>query len=87
MELKERLKITIDKISKQNQSDFKKICVLFVLSIITAVSTFFDLPAVLTSIVFVVVAILTLKMFLRIKECGRLKEKLINLMKDIEQEK
>lgn len=85
MELKERLKTTIDKISKQNKSDFKKICVLFALSIITAVATFFNLSVTVTSIAFIVIAVLTLKMFLRIKECGRLKNKLISLMKDLEQ--
>lgn len=87
MELKEKLKSTIDKIGKQNKSDFKKLCVLFLLSIITAAATFFEIPVVATNIGFIVIAVLSLKHFLRIQECGRLRNKLISLVKDLEQEK
>jgi len=85
MELKEKLKITIDKITKQNKNDFKIICLLFILSIVTAISTFFNVSVTVTTIAFIIISIITLKMFLRIKECGRLKSKLISLMKDLEQ--
>jgi uncharacterized membrane protein len=85
MELKEKIKITIDKITKQNKSDYKKIWILFALSILTACSTFLNPPIVVTSVAFVAIATLTIKMFLRIKECGRLQNKLISLMKDLEQ--
>lgn len=85
MELKERLKATIDKITEQNKSDYKAIWGMFLLSIITAVITFFNVPVAITSIAFILIATFTLRMFLRIKECGRLKNKLISLMKDLEQ--
>lgn len=85
MELKERLKITIDKITEQNKSDYKAIWAMLVLSIITAATTFFNVPVVITSIAFVIIGASSLKMFLRIKECGRLKNKLISLMNDLEQ--
>lgn len=85
MELKEKLKITIDKITKQNKSDYKKIWLLFILSILTAASTFLNPPVILTSVAFVTIGALAIKMFLRIKESGRLQNKLISLMKDLEQ--
>lgn len=87
MELKEKLKSTIDKISKQNKADSKKLFALLVLAILTAVATFFEIPEVATNIAFAVISILSLKHFLRIQECGRLKNKLISLVKDLEQGK
>ena len=63
------------------------LCVLFLLSIITAAATFFEIPVVATNIGFIVIAVLSLKHFLRIQECGRLRNKLISLVKDLEQEK
>lgn len=87
MELKEKLKSTIDKISKQNKADSKKLFALLVLAILTAVATFFEIPEVATNTAFVVISILSLKHFLRIQECGRLKNKLISLVKDLEHEK
>ena len=85
MELKEKLKFTIDKISKQNSQDYKRIWFLFLISVATAASTFFNCPVAVSSTIFIVTMIVTLKMFLRIQEGGRLKNKLISLMKDLEQ--
>jgi hypothetical protein len=83
--LKDRLQKAIDNINKETKKDNFKLWILLFASIANATLSLFDVPIIITSLMFVIIPVISFKIMTRINEYKVFQEKLISLLKGLEQ--